>query len=820
MLDLVRHGADRDPDGVAILGAFGERLTFADLLAEVTRIGQVLRGRGIGPTDTVLVSLPNGPDMLTAVIATMCAAGCAPLNPAYTLKELGDLVDDTGAVAVVAHNASAAIVELAGEHGLKVVEFNSTGSAAAERLAPQALAPALLLHTAGTTARPKQVPLSHSNLVAAASNVVDSLLLTPVDRCLNVMPLFHSHGLLGAALSTLSAGGSIVCTPGMDARCFVEWASGFGCTWYSAAPTVHQLALQARGDWDGFRFIRSASAPLPPQVAAELERRFQAPVIEVYGMTEAYQIAANPLPPGERRSGSVGRGTGTKIAVVDVAGAHLADGSDGEIVVRGPAVFGGYSPPTTADDETFVDGWFRTGDIGRMSTDGYLTITGRLKEQINRGGEKIAPREVEEALLDFPGIREVMAFAIPDPLLGEDLGVAVVASPDAEIDLATVRSFLSGRLAPFKVPKRVVVLESLPKSATGKLQRLAFAREHAAEIQAVVAHRSVERDPSALTLRRLALIWQEVLDLAELPQPADVFFDLGGTSLSVMELVIRIEVEFAYDLPLLDVLEVPALGDLAARLDQRKDEGEPHRPLLRPYRTGGSGGTVVLLPGQMGLAVGLNLIAEAIDTNVDVYLFDYPGHRGRERPLTSIDDLADALVTELERAHLDHNVAMYGNSLGGWVALEAARRLSDVGRPARFVGIGDMYSPAHNSQKSPLRPSFVIRVRNRLRRAVANLRRHSHLGKNFDKRTPPAVRRQQAVSRASEIARRSYVARPFHGNLLVVVAAEREPKFGATLGYERHTTGTIRTLRVAGGHSQMHREQARPIGLALTEMLS
>jgi acyl-CoA synthetase (AMP-forming)/AMP-acid ligase II len=227
---------------------------------------------------------------------------------------------------------------------------------------------ALLLHTAGTTARPKQVPLTHANLTAAAGNVVDSLELTVADRCLNVMPLFHSHGLIGAALSTLRAGGSIACARGMDPRRFLSWATDLGCTWYTAASTVHHLVVEAPGEWKGLRFMRSASGPLPPQVAVALEERFGAPMIEVYGMTEAYQIAANPLPPGERRLGTVGRPTGTDVAVLGTDGGVRVTGAEGEIVVRGPAVFGGYSVPPEANDGAFVNGWFRTGDRGGSAT--------------------------------------------------------------------------------------------------------------------------------------------------------------------------------------------------------------------------------------------------------------------------------------------------------------------------------------------------------------------------------------------------------------------------------------------------------------------
>jgi acyl-CoA synthetase (AMP-forming)/AMP-acid ligase II/acyl carrier protein len=664
VVEIVRNSAERDPSAVAVLSTDpAEAMTYGALAATVGALGAELRSHGVGPSDAVLVDLPNGPAMLVATIATMCVAVCAPMNSAYTRPELEALAVDVGAVAVVTPPGSIGpAAQLAKERGLVWVEFDPLGmgpgrSDSGLPMAPDEGAVALVLHTAGTTARPKQVPLTHANLAAAARNVVDSLDLTPADRCLNVMPLFHSHGLLGAALSTLCAGASIVCARGMDPRRFLRWATELDCTWYTAASTLHQLVVDAPGDWKGLRFMRSASGPLPPQVAAALEERFGAPMIEVYGMTEAYQIAANPLPPGERRIGTVGRPTGTDVAVLGPDGIRSTTGAEGEILVRGPAVFGGHSVPVEANDEAFVDGWFRTGDLGRISDDGYLTITGRLKEQINRGGEKISPREIEEALLDHPGVADAMAFAIPDPQLGEEIGIAVVTAAGAHVDLATVRGFLAGRVAAHKVPRRVVSVAEIPKSSAGKPQRLRFAEEHSAELVATTHHRPATAASGGTTQDRLATMWQEILGLDAPPLPGDHFFDLGGTSLAVMELVVGIEDEFGVDLPVLDALAVPSLAELAARLDQHASDAGSG-PLLRHYRAGSGRTRLVLIPGQMGMAVGLNLIADAVGGDVDVYLFDYPGHRPGQQPLRTIDDLAAVLMAELRSAGLTHNVPL------------------------------------------------------------------------------------------------------------------------------------------------------------------
>lgn len=810
--------ARQTPIAAALVGVEPEAsYTYAQLRDRVFGLAGALRACGVHRSDVVLVSLPNGPGNLIAILGAMLAAVCAPMNPAYTREELGRLAADVSAVAVVTDTAQPSpAADLAHDLGLPIVTLGDGHPRSEfEEVPPDATA--LLLHTAGTTAHPKQVPLSHANLAAAARNVVASLHLTPRDRCLNVMPLFHSHGLLGAALSTLAAGGSIVCTPGMDPRHFLEWARAFECTWYTAAPTVHRLVLDAPGEWGGFRFMRSASAPLPPQVAERLEERFSAPMIEVYGMTEAYQIAANPLPPGERRRGSVGRPTGTNIAMLDQAGLVRTQG-EGEILVRGPAVFSGYSAPPDANEDAFVEGWFRTGDIGSIGADGYLTITGRAKEQINRAGEKISPREVEEALLDFRGIVDALAFAVPDPLLGEDVVAAVVPEGD-DLDVGAIRRSLAARLAAFKIPKRFVVVDSIPRSDTGKHQRRAFALAYA---EGRIAERKrAERGPSMPTgfdVPRLAEIWRDVLKLELPPVPTDRFFDLGGDSLAVMEMVVQVERDFGIDLPLVAVHQVPTLGELAAYLDQIATDGTSDA-LLGLYRRGSDGTRVVLVPGQYGHSVGLNRIADAIGRGPDIYLFDYPGHREGQAPARSIEDLGSRLVEEIVQAGVAQNLVLYGNSMGGWVVLDAAGKLGALGlRPAAVV-IGDMYSPYFNVHRSEVRPGLTTLARNGVRRLVkklAQLDRRPH-----DDASPDALalRRQEAVRRASELAQRAFRG-PHHyqGDVLVVSTASRAARFGETLGYDRHVSGRVSSLRVEGEHSEMHVSQSVPIGQALAEL--
>src|SRR5207248_4557193 len=260
-----------------------------------------------------------------------------------------------------------------------------------------------------------------------------ALQLTPDDVCLNIMPLFHIHGLMAAVLSSLAAGAQVHCSPGFNALRFFNWLHEVRPTWYTAVPTMHQAILTRaarHGEELGrtrLRLIRSSSASLAPQVMAELERTFRCPVIEAYGMTEAaHQMTSNPLPPRERRPGAVGVPAGPEVAIMDEDGLLVPRGRVGEVVIRGANVMPGYENNPEANEDAFLDGWFRTGDQGVLEPDGFLRLTGRLKELINRGGEKIAPIEIDVVLLAHPAVQQCVTFAVPHSKLGEDIAAAIV----------------------------------------------------------------------------------------------------------------------------------------------------------------------------------------------------------------------------------------------------------------------------------------------------------------------------------------------------------------------------------------------------------
>jgi acyl-CoA synthetase (AMP-forming)/AMP-acid ligase II len=492
VIELLKAGADGD---TAITTVDRPPLTYAGLRALVAETVSALRQLGIGRNDRVAIVLPNGPEMAAAFIAVAAGATTAPLNPAYRGEEFRFYLEDLNAKALlVMAGSDSPAIEIARSLDVPVYELvaaedgpagaftipaagDAAGAGDVDYAGPDDVG--LILHTSGTTSRPKIVPLSQANICASASHISDILNLTAADRCVNIMPLFHIHGLIAAVLSSVAAGGSIYCSPGFNALRVFSWFADAKPTWYTAVPTMHQAILSraARNleiiEAMDLRFIRSSSSSLPPQVMAELEETFGCPVVESYGMTEAaHQMASNPLPPAARKPGSVGIAAGPEVTIMDQENNLLAAGETGEIVIRGPNVTSGYENNPTANAEAFVGGWFRTGDQGVIDDEGYLRITGRLKEIINRGGEKISPREVDEVLLDHPAVAQAVTFAYPHDKLGEEVGAAIVLKEGMEATESDIREFVSKRLVDFKVPRKVLFIDEIPKGATGKLQRI------------------------------------------------------------------------------------------------------------------------------------------------------------------------------------------------------------------------------------------------------------------------------------------------------------------------------------------------------------
>ena len=485
LLTVLEAGAEAAP---AIVVPDGAKLTYGALRAQVRQTADTLAALGLGQGDRIALVLPNGAEAIVAFLGAAVAATAAPLNPAYTEDEFRFYFEDTAAKAVIVPPGGAEAARRAMPEGAILIEaaidsggnlrLASDAPRQADRSAAEPIGEdvALVLHTSGTTSRPKRVPLKHRNLAASVANIIATYALTPDDVSMCVMPLFHVHGLVASALATLGSGGTVVVPPRFNPLGFWPLVKAHRGTWYSAVPTIHQWLL-ARGSSGGrpagaetLRFMRSCSAALPPAAMVQMEERFGAPVLEAYGMTEAsHQMTSNPLPPAPRVPGSVGPGTGVQVGIMDDAGRLQPAGTPGEVVIQGPNVTDGYENNPEANAESFTAGWFRTGDLGALDADGYLTLLGRIKELINRGGEKISPREIDEVLLQHPAVAEAVCFGVPHPIWGEEVAAAVVPRGSAtEPDLLR---HCREHLADFKVPKQIHLVESIPRTATGKVQR-------------------------------------------------------------------------------------------------------------------------------------------------------------------------------------------------------------------------------------------------------------------------------------------------------------------------------------------------------------
>lgn len=564
----------------ALLAADGTLITRQHLAQAVAASEAFLQRHSIGHQHRLALVMAPGTTMAASLLGAMASAAVAPLVPT---SPVGVLVDDLQRLRIthvlVDAEPPGAILEAAAQLKLPVLPFDPLGlpePAAPLGPLPQPSDLALLLQTSGTTSRPKVVPLSHANLLASAQAVADVLELGPDDRSLAAMPLFHIHGIVASLLAPLLAGGSVICCQSNAPASLLNLMGNLQPTWLSAVPTLLQ-GLLAELDRSGaappshrLRLLRSSSSPLPPAVLERLETVFQVPVLEAYGMTEAaHQICSNRLPGNGhgRLPGSVGLPAGPEVAVLGPSRELLPAGACGEVVIRGPGVTAGYE---AADQSGWVEAasgerWFLTGDEGLLDAQGRLTLTGRLKEMINRGGEKVIPRRVDEALLQHPAVEQALAFAVAHPTLGEDLAAAVVLRAGAQADEQVLRRHAFTLLAPHEVPSRIVLLPDLPRGATGKLQRIGLADKLGALLQPA-------DEPASGELEELvAQTFAAVLQQPEPGRHAN-FFQLGGDSLSGQRAVIVLEQQLALELSPTLLFAYPCVRSLAEQLDQLLDQ--------------------------------------------------------------------------------------------------------------------------------------------------------------------------------------------------------------------------------------------------------
>ena len=550
--------SELNPNAIGIIAPGTISITYAQILEQIDLIVNFLQSKGVARSDRIAVVAPQGLEAAVVMLGVTSAATCVPLNPAYRARELNAYLLDLDIKAAVTPAGLSEVNHFCQDHNVPIFGLTEITSNVVDHkrlvectsIKPDNVA--LILHTSGTTSNPKRVPLTHENLYASSRHMRRTLNLDRHDRCLNLMPLFHIHGFM-AMLSSLSAGGCVILPTTLDVTQFSKWLYETQPTWYSAVPTIHQAILNQveAGQQHNLRFIRSSSARLAPRIVTDLEKVFDVPVIEAYGMTEAcHQITSNPLPPDKRKLGSVGFPTGSEVNIMDEFGQLLREEQVGEVVIRGPNVIQGYLDDSDSNKKAFENGWFRTGDEGWIDGDGYVYLTGRLKEMINRGGEKISPFEIEEILLEHEAVVETAVFAMPDQTYGEQVGAAVVADPAKHVSEDTLRNFAEDRMSSFKVPRRIIFVENLPRATTGKVQRIGLAKLLGLKLESSDSHKYVP--PRNALENSLCQLWAKVLRVQRVGIH-DQFLDVGGDSLLAAHLLNLIDKQYDVEIPLHEV---------------------------------------------------------------------------------------------------------------------------------------------------------------------------------------------------------------------------------------------------------------------------
>ena len=755
ILSALRRAALRSPDAVAIMDADRAQLSFDALLARVEAVATTIGGvAGAGARPRVGIVLPNGMDMAVTLLGVACAGAALPFNPTYREAEYEAYFRETRLDALlVAANDEGEAVRAARALSLPLLRLNSDGgiegvsrsSTVAPRPSPDDVA--LVLLTSGSTGRAKAVPLTHRNVCTSAGDVARSMGLSRTDRCLAMWEQFHVGGLVDLLLAPLMSGGLLVCTPGFDAARFFEMLPVVRPTWFQGVPaTLNELVVHARRNRlairpHSLRLLRSVAAALPPQVMRDLEETFGVPVIQTFGMTEAGPlITSTALPPAQRKPGSVGRSCGPQVRIVGPGGETLPVSETGEVAVRGDNVFSGYENDPDANARQFRDGWFYTGDLGYLDQDGDLFLTGRIKQLINRGGEKVNPQELDDALMAHEAVAQAACYAVPHRTLGEDVAAAVVLRDGRTVAPEELRAFLRSRLVAFKVPSRIRIVDDLPRNMIGKIDRLALAR-----LDDGPAAGTDDADIGA-TEAVVARIWAEELDLPKVGPDAD-FFAIGGDSLSAVRVFLAVEAAFGRKLPEEMLGLITTVRAMARAVDEAQPDSAPGASAAEPE--GGLsaadarslvsvmalGSIPVMRPGSAMKVVNPNgtrvplfwcfnsparemgSLAPRLDADQPLYGL-YSGGRLFAPSDEMLDRLAKHYAAEI--LSLDPTGPCYlgGNCRGGWIAERLERLLAAAGKPVPGMIILEHATPRLAAFKGRLLFMFGKQSRLRAYRAI------------------------------------------------------------------------------------------------------
>jgi acyl-CoA synthetase (AMP-forming)/AMP-acid ligase II/thioesterase domain-containing protein len=702
--------AELQPDQPAIIASGFAPLTYRELAKLIGDFRVTLRAAGLDRNARVAIAMPNGPHAALAIVAVACSAISIPLNPKQTLNEIETgfaslppdavllLKDGDSIVRRVAERLGIKILEAvraqSGSLGLwvKRPEGGVAITASSEPDEPDPAAPAFILQTSGTTAKPKLIPTAHSNMLASAIRVQGWFNLTPQDRCLSVSPVFYAHGLHVSVFTPLLTGGSTAFPTDATKFDYTEWFGDLKPTWYSSGPTLHRLVLdQTKPRADAktghmLRFILSGGAPMPRDVMDGLNETLGVPALEHYGSSEGMQICSNQLKPGHTKLGTCGIPSPGTIMISGDDGRELPSGQQGEILVGGPTVVASYLNAPEQTRATFIDGWFKSGDIGSIDSDGFLTLSGRKDDLINRGGEKISPTEIDEALLQHPAVAEAAAFSVPHPRLGEDVAAAVVLRPGMTATALELRHFLQDQLAAFKVPGQIDLRQELPKGRTGKIQRRQLARVPqdipSGEVSCMAPVPGRQSAVGTLIIQ-LKEIWERLLNVSPISIDDD-FAERGGDSLLAMDMLGEVERLTGQTIPISILFDARTIRQLAQTLFEQHIQP---KELIALNENGKSPPLFLFHGDYFG---GLYSVKLANFLGPDQPVFVIPPHDFGKAPLLlPIEEIAAARLPLIRSAQPKGPYRVAGYCLSGLVAFEVARQLKAAGEEVEMVGMID-----------------------------------------------------------------------------------------------------------------------------------
>jgi acyl-CoA synthetase (AMP-forming)/AMP-acid ligase II len=578
--EAIRAAGNRNPGGHAFVLESGDKISFETLAAQMTQIAQMLRAMDVKPGHRIAFASPRNYLGIAGFAAIADAGICCPVNPRLSQQEFANFFRSLSISVLVTTIDAMAAIQAADKLDIPIVTVEAAGDelvlTRSAHLLKQRVPSnvgddnhALLMQTSGTTSQPKIVLLTHGNILASAVGIAREFTIGPRDLCLNPMPLHHVHGLISAGLSSLLGASPALCLSSFSPQLFVTMYDKFAPTWFTGSPAMHIALLEhyrrsaTAPSNSRLRFLRSSSAPLPAALISDLERLFGAPLIETYGLTEtASMIATNPLPPGIRKTGSVGKPNIGELRILTDEGQPAPPNVEGEIVVRGPSVISRYAGIGEANDQYFTDGWLRTGDLGKLDEDGYCFVTGRIKELIKRGGLSVYPNEIDNVLAADPRVSEAVTFSIPHPTLGEEVVAAVVAVNEASLDGEELREILLEMLPAYKVPAKIFVLKEIPKNEAGKIPR----RNMAAKLGDLLQPKNqIPADPWE---KKLLAVWRDVLSRHDIGTTDNLFVFGADPSRSRLAAELLAEAG-ALGLSASDMFRAPTVSQQAAILRSR-----------------------------------------------------------------------------------------------------------------------------------------------------------------------------------------------------------------------------------------------------------